>query len=137
MNTRHSSVAFRPADVAHVEARTTRTLAEWSRSIDDVEAIEGMLPQEMRGPVAREAIEDARYLPYVERQNAELDRLNKDREIDLPATLAFGRIAGLSNEMIERLEAARPRSLAEASRIRGVTPAALSAILVARMKLAA
>lgn len=140
--TREMSVGFSDADLrdvgsaAPMDGPAKRSLSAWARRLDDVDLIEQLLPCSMRGPVAREVIEDARYKPYVDRQRAELARLRKDSAVDLPAALAFRNIAGLSGEMIERLEAARPRSLAEAARIRGVTPAALTAILVARSKLA-
>ena len=49
---------------------------------------------------------------------------------DLPSDLDYRGIAGLSNEMAERLESARPDTLAAAGRIRGITPAALATILV-------
>ncbi|MBH9536670.1 tRNA uridine-5-carboxymethylaminomethyl(34) synthesis enzyme MnmG [Novosphingopyxis sp. YJ-S2-01] len=75
--------------------------------------------------------EDIRYEPYLARQEAELRDLRASQDMAIPDTLTFSKIAGLSNEMVERLEASRPATLAAASRIRGVTPAALSAILVA------
>ena len=75
--------------------------------------------------------EDIRYEPYLARQEAELRDLRASQDMAIPGTLTFSEIAGLSNEMVERLEASRPATLAAASRIRGVTPAALSAILVA------
>ncbi|MEL6875581.1 MAG: FAD-dependent oxidoreductase, partial [Pseudomonadota bacterium] len=81
--------------------------------------------------------EDARYAPYLERQEAELRDLRANEQIALDAGMDYGAIAGLSNEMVERLKAAQPDSLAAASRVRGVTPAALAAILVhARRQLA-
>lgn len=116
---------------------TRRSFDDWTRTLDEPTALEVLLPEDLRGSVAREVLEDARYRPYVERQDDELARIRKDRDILLPTDLAFRDISGLSTEMIERLSAAQPRSLAEAGRIRGVTPAALSAILVARSKLAA
>ena len=54
-----------------------------------------------------------------------------------PADFDFARIGGLSTEMIERLDAARPDTLAAAGRIRGITPAALAAILVHVRRVAA
>lgn len=116
---------------------SARTVDEWIRTLDYIAGLEALLPEELRGPMAREMLEDSRYRPYVQRQDQELARIRKDRDVLLPTSLAFGDIAGLSSEMIERLSAVRPRSLAEAGRIRGVTPAALSAILVARAKVAA
>jgi tRNA uridine 5-carboxymethylaminomethyl modification enzyme len=74
--------------------------------------------------------QDGRYAPYVERQAAELRDLSANERIAIPANLDYRAIAGLSNEMVERLEAARPDSLAAAGRVRGITPAALAAILV-------
>ena len=77
-----------------------------------------------------EAIEDHRYAPYVERQQAEIGRMRSDEAVRIPAALDYRAIAGLSNEMVEKLELARPTTLGAASRIRGITPAALAAILV-------
>ena len=76
-----------------------------------------------------EMIDDARYAPYIERQQQEVAALKRDEQVPLPA-LDYAAIHGLSTEMVERLEAARPASLAAASRIRGITPAALTAILL-------
>jgi tRNA uridine 5-carboxymethylaminomethyl modification enzyme len=84
-----------------------------------------------------EAIEDHRYAPYVARQQSEIDRLRSDESVRLPFDLDYAAVAGLSNEMVERLERARPATLGAAGRIRGLTPAALAAILVhARRKAA-
>jgi tRNA uridine 5-carboxymethylaminomethyl modification enzyme len=77
-----------------------------------------------------EAIQDHRYAPYVARQRAEIDRLRADEAVRIPAGLDYRALSGLSNEMVERLSAARPSTLGAAARIRGVTPAALAAILV-------
>ncbi|WP_417617393.1 tRNA uridine-5-carboxymethylaminomethyl(34) synthesis enzyme MnmG [Parasphingorhabdus sp.] len=74
--------------------------------------------------------EDARYAPYLERQESELRDLRANEQISLGNDLEYAAIAGLSNEMVERLTMARPDTLAAASRIRGITPAALAAILV-------
>lgn len=80
--------------------------------------------------------EDARYAPYLERQEAEIAQLRRDEAIALPDGLQFAAIPGLSNEMIERLTRAAPHSLAAAGRVRGITPAALSAILLHTRRLA-
>ncbi len=77
-----------------------------------------------------EIVEDARYAPYLQRQASEIAQLRRDESMLLPVDLDFAAIAGLSNEMVERLSAAAPSSLAAAGRIRGITPAALSAILL-------
>ena len=80
---------------------------------------------------------DALYAPYVERQRREWEVVQRDSRVWLPADLDFARIPGLSNEMVERLTAARPETLDQASRIHGVTPAALSALYVAASRRAA
>jgi tRNA uridine 5-carboxymethylaminomethyl modification enzyme len=77
-----------------------------------------------------ELIENHRYAPYVARQDDEVARMRQDEMVKIPDKLNFAAIAGLSNEMVERLSAARPETLGAASRVRGVTPAALAAILV-------
>jgi tRNA uridine 5-carboxymethylaminomethyl modification enzyme len=74
--------------------------------------------------------QDGRYAPYLGRQEAEIRDLAANERIALPETLNYRSVAGLSNEMVERLDAARPENLAAAARVRGVTPAALAAILV-------
>lgn len=76
-----------------------------------------------------EVLEDARYAPYLERQAAEVAQLRNSDGVRLGG-IDFAVVPGLSNEMIERLSATRPESLGAASRIRGITPAALSAILL-------
>lgn len=87
--------------------------------------------------VVAETLEDARYAPYVERQAEEVARLRADEQILLPISLDYAAIPGLSQEMIDRLSPARPATLAAASRIRGITPAALSAVLLHARKMAA
>jgi tRNA uridine 5-carboxymethylaminomethyl modification enzyme len=79
---------------------------------------------------AQEAAEDALYAPYLERQDAELRDLRASENLPLDADFPYATVPGLSNEMIERLGAARPATLAAAGRVRGVTPAALAALLV-------
>lgn len=77
-----------------------------------------------------EYVEDQRYAPYLERQQAEVAQLQANDGVKLRADLDFAAIPGLSNEMVERLSMVRPETLGAASRIRGITPAALSAILL-------
>lgn len=74
--------------------------------------------------------QDGRYAPYIERQENEIREIAANEKIGLPAWIDYRSIAGLSNEMVERLDAARPENLAAAARVRGVTPAALVAIMV-------
>jgi tRNA uridine 5-carboxymethylaminomethyl modification enzyme len=117
-----------------------RTLAEWLRFPEvGAEALLRLEPSlaECSARALDQAVEDHRYAPYVERQEAEIARLRSDEKVRIPATLDFASIPGLSNEMVERLCASRPATLGAARRIRGITPAALAAILVQSRRRAA
>jgi tRNA uridine 5-carboxymethylaminomethyl modification enzyme len=80
--------------------------------------------------LAGEVAEDAAYAPYVERQDGELRDLRASESVQLGPDFPFFDVPGLSNEMVERLTAACPATLAAAGRVRGITPAALAALLV-------
>jgi len=80
---------------------------------------------------------DALYAPYIERQAREWEAVGRDLTVLLPPDLDFGAVPGLSNEAVERLSAARPENLDQASRIAGITPAALAALHVAAARRAA
>ena len=80
---------------------------------------------------------DALYAPYVERQQREWEVVQRDSRVWIPAALDHAAIPGLSNEMVERLSTARPETLDQASRVPGITPAALSALFVAVRRTAA
>ncbi|MEO8142042.1 MAG: tRNA uridine-5-carboxymethylaminomethyl(34) synthesis enzyme MnmG [Sphingomicrobium sp.] len=74
---------------------------------------------------------DTLYAPYIARQDREWAAVQRDSRISIPGLLDFRTIAGLSNEAIERLEGARPETIDQASRIPGITSAALAALHVA------
>lgn len=74
---------------------------------------------------------EAVYAGYLDRQQADIVAFRKDESVRLDPDMDYGSIAGLSNEMREKLSAARPSTLGQASRIPGVTPAALSLLLSA------
>jgi tRNA uridine 5-carboxymethylaminomethyl modification enzyme len=79
---------------------------------------------------AREALEaDALYSGYLERQEADIAVLRKDEALLLPPELDYERIPSLSNEIRQKLARVRPATLAQAARIDGITPAALSALI--------
>ena len=80
--------------------------------------------------LAVEMAEDAFYSPYLARQDAELSELRSSESLRLPRDFPFSEVPGLSNEMVERLSTSRPETMAAASRVQGVTPAALAALLV-------
>jgi tRNA uridine 5-carboxymethylaminomethyl modification enzyme len=73
---------------------------------------------------------EARYATYLDRQEADIESFRRDEAIVLPAELDFESIVGLSNELREKLTRARPATLAQAARIEGMTPAALTLLLI-------
>mgnify|MGYP001179562267 CR=1 FL=1 len=74
---------------------------------------------------------DARYSAYVERQIADVEALRRDEAVAIPAGFEYSAIAGLSSEVLQKLEKYRPGTLAQAGRIDGMTPAALMLVLAA------
>jgi tRNA uridine 5-carboxymethylaminomethyl modification enzyme len=80
---------------------------------------------------------DALYAPYIERQQREWEKVQRDARVWLGAGFDYSSVPGLSNEMVERLSTARPETLDQASRLQGITPAALSALHVAAARAAA
>ena len=123
------------------ELGTTPLRGKWSLAVllrrpelgyRDIVALE-----ELRGrynPIDQSAGDDARaqveieikYGGYVERQRELVERSHRMEAVGLPADLDYSRVSGLSHEVREKLSVIRPRSLGQASRISGITPAALS-----------
>jgi tRNA uridine 5-carboxymethylaminomethyl modification enzyme len=82
-------------------------------------------------PLVAEQIEiQAKYAGYIERQSAEISRGRRHEEAPLPPDLDYAAVGGLSNEVRQKLAAHRPETVAQAGRISGVTPAAVSLLLV-------
>ena len=81
-------------------------------------------------PDVREQLEiEGRYAGYMERQEADIRAFRKDEALALPDSLDYAVVGGLSNEVRQKLTAARPATLGAAARIPGVTPAGLTALL--------
>jgi tRNA uridine 5-carboxymethylaminomethyl modification enzyme len=80
--------------------------------------------------VAEQVEIKAKYAGYIERQQEEINRLRRYENTALPADFDYSTIEGLSNEVKQKLSAAKPETLARASRIPGVTPAAVSLLLI-------
>ena len=81
-------------------------------------------------PPVREQLEiDALYSGYLERQAHDVEAFKRDEDLRLDPALDYARVGGLSNEVREKLAHARPVTLGQASRIEGVTPGALTALL--------
>ena len=82
-------------------------------------------------PNAIDEIEaSVKYEGYIKRQKSEIERLQRNENTPIPEHLNYERVVGLSNEVKQKLSEARPKSLARASRLSGVTPAAISLLMV-------
>ncbi len=91
----------------------------------DLDPALGCIAPEIR----RQLSNDALYATYIERQNREAQALLRDEAVEIPPNYDFTTLDGLSNELSAKLGHIRPRTLAQAARIDGMTPAALTLIL--------
>ena len=82
-------------------------------------------------PVVREQVEiTAKYAGYIERQQDEVGRQLAQEDLAIPPDMDFASVRGLSTEARQKLSQQRPETLGQASRIQGITPAAISLLLV-------
>lgn len=80
--------------------------------------------------VAEQVEIDAKYAGYIDRQQEEIDKLRRQENTVIPESFDFQVVKGLSNEVKQKLTDARPETLARAARIPGITPAAISLLLI-------
>lgn len=80
-------------------------------------------------PIQRQLERDALYANYLDRQQRDIEVLKKDEAQEIPGDFDYAALVGLSNELKTKLNATRPENLAQAARIDGMTPAALTLIL--------
>lgn len=100
-------------------------------SIEAVEALLGdAVPRGLKPRERRTIVNRMRYGGYIERQMRDVERLRREEERRIPEDFDYAAIPGLSREVVEKLSLARPRSLAHAGRISGITAAALTLINV-------
>lgn len=93
-----------------------------------------LLPKAVRSQVRINdldtALADSLYSGYIQKQRVATERVNHHDNLRVPDDFSFTTIGGLSHEMVERLDRARPRSFAQVRKLAGLTPAAVSAVLV-------
>ena len=99
-------------------------------SLDCVGPGEPLADERLAGQVALQVDVGAKYAGYIERQQEEIARQRRSEETRLPAELDYALVAGLSNEARQRLAEARPGTLGQAARLPGITPAAVSILLI-------
>ncbi len=107
--------AFQMLSFKGVTIRSLTPLAEGLHELDD--------------DIACQLERDALYVNYIERQARDVDVLKRDEAHVIPADFSYASLQGLSNELKSKLDAARPETIAQAGRIDGMTPAALTLIL--------
>lgn len=88
---------------------------------------------DMDPDIAEQLSRDALYANYVERQRRDVEALKRDEQMQIPADFSYDAVEGLSNELKSKLVAARPENILQASRVEGMTPAALT-LLLARLR---
>jgi tRNA uridine 5-carboxymethylaminomethyl modification enzyme len=96
----------------------------------DLMKIEGLGPGIVELDIAEQIEIQAKYQGYIDRQLVEIQRQSRYENITLPTTLDYNLVKGLSNEVREKLIQHKPLNLGQASRIPGITPAAISLLLV-------
>lgn len=98
------------------------------------EVVLALLPEELRKETRvtdlETALADSLYKGYIEKQDLATERVNHHDNLRVPENFQFSHLSGLSNEMVERLERARPNNFAQVRRVSGLTPAAISTVLV-------
>jgi tRNA uridine 5-carboxymethylaminomethyl modification enzyme len=111
------------------------TLAQLAmRSGVESRTVQELLPSALAAQVHQEDLEsvlaDSLYAGYIESQRGAQQRVNQHDDARIPVEMDFRRLSGLSHEMVDRLERARPQTFGQARRIPGMTPAALATLLV-------
>ena len=88
-------------------------------------------PVPIRSDIAQTLEADSLYAGYLDRQAEEIAQVRAQEHLVIPSDLPFASVAGLSNELVEKLERVRPPNLGAAGRIEGMTPSALALLLLA------
>ncbi|WP_373507570.1 tRNA uridine-5-carboxymethylaminomethyl(34) synthesis enzyme MnmG [Thiocapsa sp.] len=112
------------------EVRASELLARPNVGYAGVAALVGDSPESLPAEVTEQLEIQARYQGYIERQRDEIDRHRDQDARALPEDFDFDQVRGLSTEVREKLNRVRPHTLGQAARIPGVTPAAVSLLLI-------
>ncbi|MGY3438447.1 MULTISPECIES: tRNA uridine-5-carboxymethylaminomethyl(34) synthesis enzyme MnmG [unclassified Marinovum] len=96
-----------------------------------IKQLEQLIPElaNLDQDIVEQLSKDALYANYVERQRRDVDALKRDENMRIPVGFSYDDIDGLSNELKAKLNAARPENILHASRVEGITPAALTLLL--------
>lgn len=127
-----SSEAVRVAEVWGKPLIKEASLMELLRrpEVDIVQLVEFSDTAELDGSVLQQVEVQAKYAGYIDRQQQDIDKAKRYNHLEIVADFDYGLVPGLSNEVREKLAKQRPETLGLASRIPGVTPAAVSLLLI-------
>ncbi|MGB5065287.1 MAG: tRNA uridine-5-carboxymethylaminomethyl(34) synthesis enzyme MnmG, partial [Candidatus Competibacter sp.] len=112
------------------ESRAAELLRRPEVTYGNLMRLPGVGPGASDPQVAEQVEIQAKYAGYIERQREEIERQRRQEHLSLPPTLDYAEVRGLSREVREKLERHRPHTLGQAGRIPGMTPAAVSLLLV-------
>ncbi|MCB1765240.1 MAG: tRNA uridine-5-carboxymethylaminomethyl(34) synthesis enzyme MnmG [Candidatus Competibacteraceae bacterium] len=112
------------------ESRAAELLRRPEVTYAGLMSLSGMGPGVADPQVAEQVEIQAKYAGYIDRQRQEIERQRRYEELTLPADLDYASVHGLSREVREKLDRHRPCTLGHASRVPGVTPAAISLLLI-------
>jgi tRNA uridine 5-carboxymethylaminomethyl modification enzyme len=125
-----ATVAAAIGDPLRKEARALDLIARPQASYASVTALPGV-GVGVSDPAVQEQIEiQAKYAGYIDRQRDEIERARNNDALRLPGDIDFAHVKGLSSEVREKLARHRPETIGQAGRIPGVTPAAVSLLLI-------
>jgi len=123
-------LALRHGEVLNNEQRVADLLRRPALTYTGLMQLEGLGPGVEDVKIAEQVEIQARYYGYIERQQEEIERQRRNEQKVLPADFEYHRVKGLSSEVREKLTATCPETIGQAARIPGVTPAAISLLLV-------
>ncbi len=112
------------------EVRALDLLARPEVSYEKLQGIEGIGPGVEQPEVAEQVEIQVRYAGYIDRQQMEIERTRANEAVKLPDAFDYEKVRGLSSEVREKLIRAKPGTIGQAGRIPGVTPAAISLLLI-------
>ncbi|MFK7863405.1 MAG: tRNA uridine-5-carboxymethylaminomethyl(34) synthesis enzyme MnmG [Pseudohongiellaceae bacterium] len=120
----------REYSLADLLARPRVTYDSLISAMDSDQRQKEELPAAMEEQVSQQVEIQIKYQGYIDRQGEEIERLKKQENTKLPADFDYQSMQGLSNELRQKLSDYRPENIGRASRIPGITPAAISLLLV-------
>lgn len=118
------------------DGRAVELLKRPELHYQDLQKISELNLPEVSEDIAQQVEVQAKYDGYIERQRTDIEKMHKYEATQIPADIDYKQVSGFSTEVIQKLSQVQPKTLAQAGRISGVTPAALSLLLAHIKKMA-